>query len=185
MRGKVDRERVWRSLRGVAPTRIVDDLRDIDLAALHAQGKRLILLDVDNTLVPWRQEDIPEWVFEWIAGGRAVGLEFCILSNTRRHARLARLSERLDIPFLRGRFKPSRAMYAMALAQFGVQPEQAIMLGDQLFTDVLGANRSGIDAIWVRPMTRRDFVGTKISRFGERIVSTHLRRRLRPEEPSS
>lgn len=165
-------------LRGVSPERIVPDVRAIDLARLADQGKRLVLLDVDNTLVPWRKEEIPTWVVEWIEQGRSLGLEFCILSNTRHPARLGRLSERLGVPFLRGRFKPNPAMYHMALAKFGASPAEAVMVGDQLFTDVLGANRSGIDAIWVQPMTKRDFIGTKLSRLGERLVSRHLRPRL-------
>lgn len=52
------------------------------------------------------------------------------------------------------------------------------MIGDQLFTDVLGANRSGVDAIWVRPMTEKDFIGTKVSRMGERVARRALYRHL-------
>ncbi|MCW5943660.1 MAG: YqeG family HAD IIIA-type phosphatase [Fimbriimonadaceae bacterium] len=178
MTGNLDRKRVWRLLRGVSPLRIVADIRAIDPTALAAAGKKLVLLDVDNTLVPWRKEEIPVWVFDWLAQGRAEGLSFCILSNTRHPERLGRLSERLGVPFLRGRFKPNPAMYHMALTKFGASPAEAVMVGDQLFTDVLGANRSGIDAIWVHPMTKKDFIGTKLSRLGERLISRHLRRRL-------
>jgi putative flippase GtrA len=98
------------------------------------------------------------------------GLALCILSNTRRVERLARVAGKLGVDFLRGRFKPSAKMYHQALKRYAVQPDEAVMIGDQLFTDVWGANRAGIEAVWVKPMARREFLGTKLSRLGEWIV---------------
>jgi len=93
-------------------------------------------------------------------------LSLCILSNTRHPERLARLAAVLEIETFRGKFKPSTHMYEMALAKFGKKPEEAVMIGDQIMTDVLGANRSGIDAIWVQKMEGPEFVGTKIQSCG-------------------
>jgi hypothetical protein len=72
-------------------------------------------------------------------------------------------------------------MYHQALKQFRLQPQQAVMIGDQLFTDILGANRAGIEAIWVKPMSSRDFIGTKVSRFGERMLRPMLFRSMQTE----
>jgi HAD superfamily phosphatase (TIGR01668 family) len=184
---RADRSLFGRWARPFAPTEFGTSLRDVDLEVVVARGKRLVLLDVDNTLVPWGSEALPEWVLEWLAQGRSLGLEFCILSNTRHPARLARLAERMGIPYLRGKFKPNPDVYRRALAQFGVEAKQAIMIGDQLFTDVLGANRAGIESVWLVPMARREFIGTKVSRMGERILARHFKKRLRrkPGGPSS
>jgi HAD superfamily phosphatase (TIGR01668 family) len=166
--GKFERHRVASPLRPFCPIESAGHIVDVNLAGLHARGKRLLLLDVDNTLTQWRSEEITAEVRGWITEAKQLGFNLCILSNTRHPDRLLRLAASLDIPALRGRFKPSRGMYLEALLKFETEAEDAIMIGDQLLTDVLGANRSGIEAIWVRPMGQREFKGTKISRWVER-----------------
>lgn len=158
-------------------------LVDVDPKRLAESGKRLVLLDVDNTLLPWRSESIPDSTIQWVAEALRNGLRLCILSNTRHPDRLARIAEKLGIQFLRGKFKPSPHMFRRALDQFQVSSEQAVMIGDQLFTDVWGANRAGIEAIWIRPMTGRDFLGTKVSRFGERLIRPAIYRGLDRDNP--
>ncbi|MBI1756151.1 MAG: YqeG family HAD IIIA-type phosphatase [Fimbriimonas ginsengisoli] len=151
---------------------------EIRLETLWAEGKRLILLDVDNTLVEWRGEDFTQEVLGWLEEAKQLGFGLCILSNTRNPARLARIADRLGIRAIQDRFKPSRRMYMLALKEFSVEPEQAVMVGDQILTDVLGANRSKIEAIWVHRISRREFVGTRLNRIVERGVLTLLYRAL-------
>ncbi|MBI3721212.1 MAG: YqeG family HAD IIIA-type phosphatase, partial [Fimbriimonas ginsengisoli] len=135
-------------------------------------------LDVDNTLVEWRGEDFTQEVLGWLEEAKQLGFGLCILSNTRNPARLARIADRLGIRAIQDRFKPSRRMYMLALKEFSVEPEQAVMVGDQILTDVLGANRSKIEAIWVHRISRREFVGTRLNRIVERGVLTLLYRAL-------
>lgn len=173
--GKFHREQVPWAIRRFAPTSSLHSLEEVDLNGLAHGGKTLILLDVDNTLLPWRSSDIPESTFAWIKRARDLGFRMCILSNTKNPTRLQKLSETLEIPFIRDRFKPSRRMYHLALKQFGVPAKEAVMIGDQLLTDVWGANRAGIDALWVRPSSNLDFIGTKlISRRIERFLGRML-----------
>lgn len=172
--GEFTRENVPSWARGLCPARSSLSLLDVDLEHLAKSGKKLVLLDVDNTLLPWRSESLPQTSLDWVARARKAGLELCILSNTRHPARLARIAEKMGIRYLQGRFKPNPAIYRQALKDFGVRPEQAVMIGDQLFTDILGANRAGIEGVWVRPMTGRDFIGTKVSRLGEKLVRPAL-----------
>ncbi|MCG9896138.1 MAG: YqeG family HAD IIIA-type phosphatase [Fimbriimonadaceae bacterium] len=175
--GSYERDRMPGAIRRVSPASTIHRIIDIDPQVLVDQGKRLVLLDVDNTLLPWKSKEIPPDVAAWVERGRELGLQHCILSNTRHPERLEDLAGRLGIPFERAKFKPSREMYVAALERFHVKPEQAVMVGDQLFTDVLGANRSGIDAIWVQRLDRREFLGTKLfSRTLERLVGMMLSR---------
>ena len=176
--GKFDRAKIGWLWRGFAPSEAVNALADIDPEALKARGKTLILLDVDNTLLPWRSEDIPQTTLDWVARAKTLGFDLCILSNTRHPDRLKRLAEKLGIEFLLGRFKPSRHMYLAALKKYQRGPDEAIMIGDQLVTDVLGANRSGIEAIWVKQMADLDFVGTKFNRMMERFMRGFFYRTL-------
>ncbi len=165
--GQFDRGLIHRVWHPFTPAHAADVLEQIDLQLLWDSGKRLLMLDVDNTLVKWRQEDFAEPVLEWIKRAKAMGFDICLVSNTNHLDRLARLRTLLDVETVRGRFKPSRAMFRLALIKFGRKPEEAIMVGDQLFTDVLGANRAGIDAIWVRKMEGREFTVTRFNRIME------------------
>ncbi len=177
--GRFDRQHMSAGLRQLSPSSAAERLDGIDLAVLKAAGKRLVLLDVDNTLLPWRSDDIPETTLKWLEQGRDLGFEFCLVSNTRKLDRLARLSGEMKVTYVKERFKPSTRMYRMALARFGAEPREAVMVGDQLLTDVLGANRSGIDAIWVRPISGREFIGTRyVNRMAERVVRLFLYRHI-------
>jgi len=176
--GEFDRAKISSVFHPFLPAHAAKSLHDVDLAKLWARGKRLILVDVDHTLVKWRQEEFSPEVLGWLAQAKQMGFELCIISNTKRVERLGRLSEKLDIPTVRGRFKPSRAMFRLALAKFKRKAAEAIMIGDQIFTDVLGANRAGIDAIWVQKMEGPEFRGTAINRFMERLLTGSLYRAL-------
>ena len=176
--GDFDRDRLPGAMRPFAPAHAAENLQSVDLDGLHARGKRLILLDVDHTLVQWHAEEFAPEVVEWVERAKTLGFGLCIISNTHRPDRLNRLAEKLGIETVRGRIKPSRAMFRLALIKFGRKPEEAVMVGDQMMTDVLGANRSGIDAIWVRKMEGGEFGGTKVNRLIENFLRSHVYRAL-------
>lgn len=176
--GKFERHQVFGAVRPFCPTHAVHKLQDVDPVALANRGIKLIMIDVDNTLVIWRKEDFAQETLDWVAAAKAQGIHIVILSNTRHPERLTRLAATLDIPALRGKFKPNPAMYNEALEKFGVHASQAVMIGDQIFTDIWGANRAGIESIWLQPISPHDFVGTKVSRVGERLLRGYLYRAL-------
>jgi len=176
--GHFHRHRASSSLKPFVPVQIADRIEDVDLVGLWDSGKRLILLDVDNTIVPWKSHGVQDRVLEWLRQAKQIGFQLCMVSNTKRPDRLAKLSEQLGVPTVRGRFKPSRHMYHKALAKFSIPADQAVMIGDQLMTDILGANRSGVDAIWVKKMSGPEFKGTKINRQIEHLLSGAIYRLL-------
>lgn len=176
--GQFEREAVNGLLRPFCPTHAVHSLTDVDTKALANRGIKLILIDVDNTLVKWRSMDFAQHTLDWVKEAKANGMQVCIISNTRNTVRLGKLSEILGIPAMRGKFKPNPEMYKQALDKFNVRESEAVMIGDQLFTDIFGANRAGIEAIWLQPISNVDFAPTKISRFGERVIRGYLYRAL-------
>jgi len=169
--GEFNRGHVHRRLRLFCPLLASERIQDISLEALKKAGKRVILLDVDNTLTKWGSEVIDEPVIGWIRKSEEMGFSLAVLSNTRHPARLNRLAALMKVPVITGRFKPSRSMYRQALVQFQATPDEAVMIGDQILTDILGANRAGIDAILLKPLAKKEFALTKINRWIEaRIV---------------
>lgn len=152
------------------PTHTASSVLEIDLSFFIAQGKKLVLIDIDNTLLPWSSHQIPQVVLDWITFGKNLGLKFCLISNTLNKERLSELSKQMDVSFAKGRFKPSRQMFLQALDRFGFHPRESLMIGDQLFTDILGASRMGIESVWVEPAADKEFIGTKMNRVAEKIV---------------
>lgn len=175
--GSFQKEAVPKPLRKFCPTEALGSINEIDLEQLAAEGRKLVIIDVDNTLMEWKSEEVPAETKAWVKRGQDVGLTFCILSNTRRHDRLDRIAKSLGIEWVKGKFKPNPEAYHRALEQFKVKPEEAIMVGDQLLTDILGASRAGIDSIWVQRISSVEFLGTRvISRNVEHFLGLFLRR---------
>ncbi|MBS1706561.1 MAG: YqeG family HAD IIIA-type phosphatase [Armatimonadetes bacterium] len=180
--GKFTRTRAPGLLRQFVPDHAYHSIFDVAPSALVADGVKLVLMDVDNTLLPWRSEEIPEDTQKWIKAGRDLGLEFCLVSNTRNPSRLQRLATAMGVDLVDGKFKPSREMFLRALQRHKVEPRQAVMIGDQLLTDILGANRSGISTIWVQRMSEKEFLGTRANRFIEKLITPGIYRALQEEE---
>ncbi|MBS1716946.1 MAG: YqeG family HAD IIIA-type phosphatase [Armatimonadetes bacterium] len=166
-------------LRPFCPVSAYHRLQAVPLQKLWDDGKRLILLDVDNTLVEWKRENFEDEVLHWLEEAKKMGFKLCILSNTRHPERLGRISEKLGIPTIRDRFKPSPRMYELACEKFGIQPANAVMVGDQLLTDILGANRAGIEGIWCHKISDREFIGTRANRILEKLILRFLYPALR------
>lgn len=158
-------------LRRFCPDWHVPSVRHIDPESLKKDGYEAILLDLDNTLIPWKGMHIPDETHKWIESVKNAGLKMCLVSNTRNVKRLKLLSEKLDIPHVRGRYKPAKSGFEKALKLIGATPEKTVMIGDQIFTDVWGGNRMGMKTIWVRPMHHREFIGTKFSRMAEKVIT--------------
>lgn len=157
------------------PDQKVDSLADIDLKALMEQGIDTLMLDLDNTLLPWRSSVLPESSKQWIRDAREMGLKLCIVSNTHNPSRLANISLDIGVPAFHRALKPRRRGFARAAREIGSQPEHTAVVGDQILTDIIGGNRSGMFTILVKPMHSYEFVGTKLSRAVERVILRLLR----------
>jgi uncharacterized protein len=112
-------------------------------------------------------------VAAWVARLRDAGLRFCLLTNNYSpHVR--RVGDALSMPIVRGALKPLRGGFVAAQRALGTAPARTLVIGDQLFTDVLGAKAAGMRAIVVTPLGRREFPTTKILRAFERPVYARL-----------
>lgn len=133
--------------RGVYPS--VTDIRPEDLAA---RGIRLVLADLDNTLAPYQAVEPTAEIVAWKRGLEAAGIRLFLLSNSRKPGRAQRFAEKLGIPYQGRSGKPKRAGYLRAMERMGCTPGETIMVGDQIFTDTLGAHNAGIVPLLVRPI---------------------------------
>ncbi|WP_081442638.1 YqeG family HAD IIIA-type phosphatase [Alicyclobacillus acidocaldarius] len=167
------------------PDEYVASIYEIDLDALWRRGIRLILTDLDNTLVPWNHPDVPSELTAWLRDVHARGFHVCILSNNGED-RVGSFSKLCGVPAVSAAGKPKSRGFLEALRRFQMPPEAAAMVGDQLFTDIQGAKRLGLYAILVLPQNPVEWWGTKISRMAERVVLRRLEARgLRRPEPAA
>ncbi len=155
------------------PNEVAGSLDQVDLQKLQESGKKGIICDIDNTLLPWDQ-DIPEKrMVQWLEKASDRGIKVVLLSNALpRRARS--LSKQLGIPARAQAVKPRRRGFKKALQILDLEPEEVAVVGDQLFTDIWGGNRMGMYTILVSPQDQKEFFSTKILRFLEMKIKKKL-----------
>lgn len=158
------------------PDEYVQAIEYVDLDKLYSRGYRALLIDRDRTLTGWGEQDVPSAKRAWLE--RATRrFEVCIVSNTIFVRNVNRLGEKLGVEVVSrwglGR-KPMSGAIKAALKVVGVPAENVVMIGDQLFTDVLGGNLMGIYTILTDPVPGAEFFLTQIVRLLERRVIAAL-----------
>ena len=136
----------------LVPDFYFESIHAIDLARLRARGVRLLLADLDNTLVPYGVHTPTQPVRAWKQALDQAGITLFLLSNSRKPGRAQRFAEALGIPYEGHAGKPSVKGFRRAMVRCGVTPRETAMLGDKLLTDMLGANRAGVLPLMVEPL---------------------------------
>lgn len=131
---------------------VAHDIYELTGAALERRGFKLLLADLDNTLAPYGVPLPDERLKAWRDDLRAHGVTLFVLSNNRHKTRPRIFSEALDVPWIGHAGKPKTPSFVKAMEQMGVTREQTAIVGDQIFTDVLGGNRAGVSAVLVEPI---------------------------------
>ena len=125
---------------------------DIEPAALAGRGITLLLADLDNTLVPYGVPEPTEAVRAWNRALEEAGVTLFVLSNNRHPQRPERFAHALGVPFLGHAGKPKPAGFRRAMEQMGRTPAQTAIVGDQIFTDILGGRNAGVLTLLVEPI---------------------------------
>jgi len=160
----------------LTPDEYVASVYDIDLDKLWQQGKRLILTDLDNTLVPWNDGSVPEELAAWLIAAKSFGFDVCIVSNNKG-SRVAAFSRLSGIAAVGSARKPRPTAFQQLLDEYGRTPSETVMLGDQLFTDIRGGNCCGLYTVLVLPISPREWWGTRMVRQIEHIAMRQLIRK--------
>ena len=131
------------------PGMITDKLTDLSPELLENHGIRLLMMDFDNTIVPYTT-DIPTAEMEqWLKMMLQSDIQICVVSNSRND-RVKIFCGTYGIPVITRAKKPRTRGIRQCLAKFGVDPRDAALVGDQIFTDTLGANNAGVTPILVK-----------------------------------
>jgi len=136
------------------PNRFYQRVQDIGVPDLEAMGVSGVLLDIDGTLTPETADDIVESVFQWMDGLKKAGVRLFFLSNSRRPERVRRFAQRAGSDWIHLARKPLRVGFIEASRRLGLPPEKLAVVGDQIFTDMLGARLCGMKGILVESLDR-------------------------------
>ncbi len=134
------------------PKRIYPSVFSLKPEELRAEGVQVIFADLDNTLARYAQKTAAPELIAWKESLDAAGIRLFLISNSRKPARAAAFCQSLGIDFIGHAGKPKRAGFERALERVQTPRENTVMIGDQIFTDVLGANRAGIRSWLIQPV---------------------------------
>lgn len=142
-----------------------------DLARLHLRN---VLLDIDNTLRRRDNDEVPPAVRSWLHRAQQKGIKLCLLSNNF-HENVHELARELDLPIVAKAMKPLPFGFRRALEVVGGSSEDTVMVGDQLFTDIVGAHLVGMRGYLVCPLVDADLTHTLlVRRVEERILGNAM-----------
>lgn len=134
------------------PDFLFESIHTIDLDRLRARGIKLLLADLDNTLVPYSVKVPTEAVLAWRDKLQAAGVTLFILSNSRKPGRAKRFADALGVPYLGHAGKPKAKGFRQAMEQMKATPAETAIVGDQIFTDIWGGNNAGVTTLMVKPI---------------------------------
>lgn len=155
------------------PGLYVSSVAKVPVGVLVERGIKGLVVDLDNTITLWNDDYLAPEVLEWFATVSQVGLKACLTSNNSPE-RGRRVVERLSLPAVFHCSKPRRRGLRQALEVLGTTPRETALIGDQVFTDVLGGNRLGVYTVLVEPISSHEFVGTRLMRRLERVILRSL-----------
>jgi HAD superfamily phosphatase (TIGR01668 family) len=164
-------------LKNLIPQKRVRTIYEIDVQALWDTGVRGIITDLDNTLVGAKHPQATPELLVWLKRLQTIGFKVVIVSNNNK-LRVSRFSDPLSIPYIFRAKKPGNSAFRKAMGMMSLSPQQTVVIGDQMLTDVLGGNRLGLYTILVLPIELRDEgFFTKINRRIEKAALSWMKRK--------
>lgn len=138
------------------PTWRAEDVTQVTTDFLSAQNVRLLMLDFDNTIIPYTTNTPTEAVISWLHTVSEMGITVCVVSNSKKN-RVRDSCKKYELHCITHAKKPFSKGINQCISQFGIPKNQAILIGDQIFTDTLGGNCAGVATVLVRSIHNHTF----------------------------
>lgn len=160
------------------PKAYFNNVREISYEFLKENNINALVLDVDNTLIDY-DRNLPEENIVWANQMREKGIKLYILSNTNKKDKVEAVSKKMGIPYINFAKKPLKGGFQKVKKLLAENYENIAVVGDQIFTDVLGANRCKMFSILIEPVGKKDLIFTRIKRPIEQVVKNKYLKKVR------
>jgi hypothetical protein len=150
------------------PTEYYDSTYSIDFQDYYNRGFRGVLFDIDNTLVPHNFASDQRSI-QLMKDLKQIGFKICLVSNNKE-ARVASFNEYLQVEYIYKAGKPKGQGYVNAMKKLGTNRRNTFFVGDQLFTDIWGANNAKLHAILVKPIDKHEEIQIVLKRILEKPI---------------
>lgn len=151
-----------------APTFYLPSVLDVAPARIRERGFESVLIDLDNTLLPRGEDTIPADILTWCESLAEHDLKACLVSNNWQ-SRIQQVAGELGFELVSKAIKPLPPAFLLGMKRLGASRRSTLMIGDQLFTDVLGATLLGLTTVMVLPLAQHDLPHTLMLRRVERL----------------
>ncbi len=158
------------------PTILKNRITEITLEELQTMGVRALLLDVDNTLTKHHSQELPDDVAAWLARMKAAGVTMMLVSNSKE-PRVAPFAARIGLAFTHTSCKPLPFGFWRASKALGISLRECMAVGDQTFTDVLGAKMAGVRVAQLIPIETEAGWSFRLRRRLEQPILASYRRK--------
>ena len=159
----------------IYPKAYLKNVQEITIQFLMKNKIKALILDVDNTLIDY-YKNLSDEVVEWAHTLQGQGIKMYILSNTNKKEKVVNVAKKLEIPYKMFARKPSRRGFRKIQEELKINPENIGVVGDQIFSDVIGGNRSKMFTILVDPVTPKDYWYTAWKRPIENKIKQNLKK---------
>ena len=163
------------------PNAYLQNVREITIDFLIKNNIKALILDVDNTLIDY-YKNLPKENIAWVKKLKEEGIKLYILSNSNKKEKVKNVSKQLDIPYEYFAKKPFKKGFLKIQKILNINKENIAVVGDQIFTDVIGGNRCNMFTILVDPIFEKDFWFTAWKRPIENKIKSNIKNNNKGEK---
>ena len=163
------------------PKGYFNKISEISLEYINENHIKGLILDVDNTLIDY-DRNITEDTINWARMLKQNDIKMCILSNSNKHEKVREVAAKLDMEYSYFAMKPFKSGFKKAQKMLNLESKNIAVVGDQIFTDVIGANRMNMHSILVEPIAEKDILVTLIKRPLENFIKHKFLKQKEKEE---
>ena len=157
------------------PNAYFEKVEDITIQFLIKNKIKALILDVDNTLID-KTEKLSQDIIDWAKNLKGQGVKLYILSNTNRKKKVEKIARKLDIPFEYFGMKPLKIGFNKVKKELKEESSRIAVVGDQIFTDIIGGNRSKMFTILVEPINEKEYWYTAWKRPIENKIKENMKK---------
>lgn len=162
----------------IYPNDYLQRVEQITIEYLQKNKIKALILDIDNTLIDY-YKNLSDSVITWAKELKGQGTRLYILSNTNKKEKVEKVANALNIDYEYLAKKPFKHGFLKIQKKLNIKPEQIGVVGDQIFTDVIGGNRCNMFTILVDPVSKKDYWYTAWKRPMENIIKKNYKNKQR------